>query len=198
MKPMDLLADRLTKLLAERRSTIRTEWEARQAAVLIPIYNDDGEWHLVYTRRTEQVEQHRGQVSFPGGLVEERDQSAQETALREAEEEIGLKKETVQILGSLDWLLTVTQFQILPFIGLIPWPYSFQPNTDEVARIFNVPLRWLMDPGNLELRYRLPTPQGPEVPVYYFKPFEDEIIWGATARITLNLLDILKSLLEVD
>jgi 8-oxo-dGTP pyrophosphatase MutT (NUDIX family) len=195
---MDPLADRLTILLTKRRSIIKTEWEARQAAVLIPIYSEKGEWYLVYTRRTEQVEQHRGQVSFPGGLVEELDQSAQETALREAEEEIGLKREAVQILGSLDWLLTVTQFQILPFIGLIPWPYSFQLNADEVARVFSVPLRWLMDPGNLELRYRLPTTEGPEVPVYYFKPFEDEIIWGATARITLNLLDILKPLMEVD
>jgi hypothetical protein len=171
---MDPLADRLTILLTKRRSIIKTEWEARQAAVLIPIYSEKGEWYLVYTRRTEQVEQHRGQVSFPGGLVEELDQSAQETALREAEEEI------------------------LPFIGLIPWPYSFQLNADEVARVFSVPLRWLMDPGNLELRYRLPTTEGPEVPVYYFKPFEDEIIWGATARITLNLLDILKPLMEVD
>jgi 8-oxo-dGTP pyrophosphatase MutT (NUDIX family) len=195
---MDPLADRLMVLLTKRRSIIKTEWEARQAAVLIPIYSEKGEWYLVYTRRTEQVEQHRGQVSFPGGLVEELDQSAQETALREAEEEIGLKREAVQILGSLDWLLTVTQFQILPFIGLIPWPYSFQLNADEVARVFSVPLRWLMDPGNLELRYRLPTKEGPEVPVYYFKPFEDEIIWGATARITLNLLDILKPLMEVD
>jgi 8-oxo-dGTP pyrophosphatase MutT (NUDIX family) len=186
---MDPLADRLTILLTKRRSIIKTEWEARQAAVLIPIYSEKGEWYLVYTRRTEQVEQHRGQVSFPGGLVEELDQSAQETALREAEEEIGLKREAVQILGSLDWLLTVTQFQILPFIGLIPWPYSFQLNADEVARVFSVPLRWLMD---------LPTKEGPEVPVYYFKPFEDEIIWGATARITLNLLDILKPLMEVD
>jgi 8-oxo-dGTP pyrophosphatase MutT (NUDIX family) len=195
---MDPLADRVMVLLTKRRSIIQTEWEARQAAVLIPIYSEKGEWYLVYTRRTEQVEQHRGQVSFPGGLVEELDQSAQETALREAEEEIGLKREAVQILGSLDWLLTVTQFQILPFIGLIPWPYSFQLNADEVARVFSVPLRWLMDPGNLELRYRLPTTEGPEVPVYYFKPFEDEIIWGATARITLNLLDILKPLMEVD
>jgi 8-oxo-dGTP pyrophosphatase MutT (NUDIX family) len=198
MNPVDSLADCLKIRLAERRSTIRTEWDARQAAVLIPLYSENNEWHLVYTRRTEQVEQHRGQVSFPGGLVEEHDESAHETALREAEEEIGLKKEAVQILGTLDWLLTVTQFQILPFIGLIPWPYVFQPNPDEVARVFSVPLRWLMDPGNLELRYRLPIPEGPEVPVYYFKPFEGEIIWGATARITLNLLDILKPLMEDD
>jgi 8-oxo-dGTP pyrophosphatase MutT (NUDIX family) len=192
---MDKFADQLSSLLSKRKSTIRAEWDARPAAVLIPIYTEDGEWHVVYTRRTERVEHHRGQVSFPGGLVEDLDGSAKEAALREAEEEIALSKESVKILGSLDTLFTVTQFQILPFVGQIPWPYTFHPNPDEVAHVFSVPLRWLMDPVNLELRHRRPIPNGPKVPVYYFKPFQGEIIWGATARITLNLLEIIKPLL---
>jgi 8-oxo-dGTP pyrophosphatase MutT (NUDIX family) len=162
---------------------------------LIPIYHDQDEWHLIYTRRTDQVENHRGQVSFPGGLVEGHDESAMETALREAEEEIALRKETVQILGSLDTLFTVTQFQIIPFVGQIPWPYEFHPNLDEVARVFSVPLQWLNDPNNLELHHRQPIPEGPKVPVYYFKPYQEEVIWGATARITLNLLELIKPLL---
>lgn len=190
------LPDRLGTLLANRERSIRPEWDTRLAAVLIPIYVDQGEWHLVYTRRTELVEEHRGQVSFPGGLVEDQDESTQATALREAEEEIGLDQGAVQLLGSLDALLTVTQFKICPFVGMIPWPYPFKPSPDEVARVFSVPLRWLLDPDNLEKRYRQAIPHTPEVPVYYFKPFQDEIIWGATARITLNLLEILETILD--
>lgn len=192
---MDNLATKLSTLLNKRETTTRAEWDARPAAVLIPIYFDKDEWHLVYTRRTDQVENHRGQVSFPGGLVEDRDESAMETALREAEEEIALRKEAVQILGSLDTLLTVTQFQIIPFVGQITWPYEFHPSPDEVARVFSVPLKWLRDPNNLELHHRQPIPEGPSVPVYYFKPYQEEVIWGATARITLNLLELIKPLL---
>ncbi len=191
---MNTFSDDLTHLLFNRKKSVRAEWEARPAAVLIPIYLDQGEWFLVFTRRTEHVENHRGQVSFPGGLIEVDDRSAEETALREAEEEIGLQRDAVQILGSLDTLLTVTQFRIIPFIGRIPWPYQFTPNQDEVARVFAVPLPWLMDPENLEVRERRPLENGPSVPVYYFKPFEGEVIWGATARITLNLLEIIEPL----
>ena len=192
---MDNFSDHLSALLNKRERTTKAEWPARPAAVLIPIYLDQDDWHLVYTRRTDQVENHRGQVSFPGGLVEDLDDSAMETALREAEEEIALHKDAVQILGSLDTLFTVTQFQIIPFIGQIPWPYDFDPNPDEVARVFSVPLRWLRDPHHLELHHRQPIAEGPEVPVYYFKPFQGEVIWGATARITINFLEIISPIL---
>lgn len=191
----DQLPDRLETFLSNRKSSIRAEWDTRLAAVLIPIYFDQGEWHLVYTRRTDSVEEHSGQVSFPGGIVEDQDESAQATALREANEEIGLLQEDVQLLGTLDTLLTVTQFKICPYVGIIPWPYEFEPNPDEVARVFSVPMHWLLDPNNLEKRFRQPMPNAPEVPVYYFKPFQDEIIWGATARITINLLEIIRSML---
>ena len=90
----------------------------------------------------------------------------------------------------------MTQFQIHPFVGKIPWPYSFNPNPDEVARVFSVPLRWLLDPANLEKHFRQPIPSSPEVAVYYFKPYKDEIIWGATARITLNLLELIKTIMH--
>jgi 8-oxo-dGTP pyrophosphatase MutT (NUDIX family) len=193
---MNNVANELSSLLQKRESTIRAEWDARPAAVLIPMYIEENDWHLVYTRRTDRVETHRGQVSFPGGLIEPGDESAQSTALREAEEEIGLNSEEVEILGSLDTLLTVTQFQIIPFVARIPWPYDFVINTDEVAQVFSVPLQWLRNQDNLELRYRVPIQNGPQVPVYYFKPFNGEIIWGATARITLNLLEIMKPLLS--
>jgi 8-oxo-dGTP pyrophosphatase MutT (NUDIX family) len=193
---MEGFSKQLQVLLDHRERAVKAEWDARPAAVLIPIYKDDDGWHIVYTRRTEQVENHRGQVSFPGGLVEDGDDSAMDTALREAEEEIALRRESVKILGSLDTLLTITQFRIIPFVGQIPWPYQFDPSPDEVAHVFSVPMQWLMDPNNLEVRDRQPIPTGPKVPVYYFQPYKGEVIWGATARITLNFLELSRPLLE--
>lgn len=186
--------EHLAGLLQNRKATLRAEWDARLAAVLIPLYENDGEWHALYTRRTEDVEAHRGQVSFPGGMLEHGDEDARDGALREAEEEIGLARPDVRILGQLDPLLTVTQFQIIPFVGVIPWPYDLRLNSTEVARAFGVPLRWLNDPANLESRKRKPFLPGPEIDVYYFKPYEAEVIWGATARLTLQLLEILKDI----
>ena len=193
---MDQLSKSIRDVLKSRPLATRAEWDARPAAVLLPMFRDDSDWQLVYTRRTDHVEAHRGQVSFPGGAIEANDGSARETALREAQEEIGLASEDVDILGRLDTLLTVTQFQITPFIGLIPWPYTFQPNPDEVANIFSVPLSWLMDADNLETQSRQPIPNGPTFPVYYFKPYKGEVIWGATARITLNFLAVIEPLLN--
>jgi len=185
------LPDRLKGMLATRPDRIRTEWEATPAAVLVPLYQDHGRWHVLYTRRTESVDSHRGQVSFPGGRIEVQDAGPEQAALREAQEEIGLAPESVEILGRLDPLLTVTQFLVTPVVGLIPWPTTFLLNSEEVATTFGVGLDWLSDPDNLEVRLRRPLVPGPSVPVYYYRPFQDEVIWGATARITLDLLEAL-------
>lgn len=184
------LPSRLKQQLAARPSRVRPEWEAVPAAVLVPLYQDRGRWHVLFTRRTENVDSHRGQVSFPGGRIEEDDAGPRDAALREAQEEIGLSPEDVEVLGELDSLLTVTQFLVTPVVGVIPWPYTFQLNGAEVATAFGVDLEWLVDPSNLEVRQRQPLSPGPSVPVYYFRPYKDEVIWGATARITLDLLDV--------
>jgi 8-oxo-dGTP pyrophosphatase MutT (NUDIX family) len=181
----------LRRALGAHKRTVRTEWEARPAAVLVPFYRQEGAWWLLYTRRTDQVESHRGQVSFPGGLIEEQDPNPIAAALRECEEELGIQRERVEVLGQLDPLLTVTQFEIAPVVGIIPWPYSLRLNPVEVVRAFGVPLRWLADRDNLQVQYRSPLGSGPSVPVFYYKEFDGEVIWGATARITLSLLDLL-------
>ena len=185
------LPDRLKGTLATRPDRIRTEWEATPAAVLVPLYQDHGRWHVLYTRRTESVDSHRGQVSFPGGRIEVQDAGPEQAALRETQEEIGLAPESVDVLGRLDSLLTVSQFLVTPVVGLIPWPTTFHLNSVEVATTFGVSLDWLSDPDNLEVRLRRPLVPGPSVPVYYYRPFQDEVIWGATARITLDLLEAL-------
>jgi 8-oxo-dGTP pyrophosphatase MutT (NUDIX family) len=185
------LPSRLREQLRARAKRIRPEWEAVPAAVLVPLYQDADRWHVLFTRRTESVDSHRGQVSFPGGRIEVDDAGPEAAALREAQEEIGLSPDTVDVLGTLDSLLTVTQFLVTPVVGVIPWPSSLRLNREEVAVAFGVDLDWLADPANLEVRQRQLIVPGPSVPVYYYRPYENEVIWGATARIMLDLLDAL-------
>ena len=186
------LPDQLRRALADRPLKVEAEWRARPAAVLVPLYQTDGAWHALFTRRTETVDSHRGQVSFPGGQLEPGDPNPTEAALRETEEEIGLRPTDVEIVGQLSPLLTVTQFLISPVVGLFHWPYPLRVNRREVANAFGVPLHWLADPANLEIRERQSLAAGPSIPVYYFKPYQGEVIWGATARITLNLLELMR------
>src|SRR5258707_7693295 len=185
---MDSLPDYLRQRLADHTPVVHTEWEARPAAVLVPLYLDDGEWHVLFTLRTHLVETHKGQVSFPGGRVDPEDRSRVETALREAEEEIGLRREDVTVLGQLDELLTVTQYHITPVVGLFPWPYAFVLSTAELSEVFGVPLAWLADPPNLEIKVPEPIFPGLKIPVYYLH-YQGYTIWGATARMLLNLIE---------
>jgi len=164
----------------------------KPAAVLVPLLCAEGEWHLLFTRRNAGLPEHSGQVAFPGGRADPEDPSAQHTALREAFEEIGLKPEDVRVLGRLGDYLTVTNYLITPIVGVLPWPYRLRPAQEEVSRVFTIPLTWLANPGNHEERLReLPHPYG-SATVIYFTPYDGEVLWGASARITLNFLNNLK------
>lgn len=164
----------------------------RPAAVLLPFLRHQGLWHLLFIRRTvNENDYHAGQVAFPGGRSEQDDPNPEATALREAEEEIGLHPEDVRILGRLNENLTISNYLVTPVVGVIPWPYPLQPAPDEVSRVFTITLAWLADPANHEVRYRPLPPPNPAIPVIYFKPYEGEVLWGASARITLRLLQAL-------
>jgi len=161
------------------------------AAVLIPLVWWKDEWHLVFTRRTEAVEHHKGQVSFPGGGCDESESAPEETALREAEEEIGLKSGDVRLLGRLNEVLTITRYRVTPVAGVMPWPYKIRPEPAEVERVFAIPLLWLADPANWSEQSF--TPDGAPRPfkVITYHSFDGEILWGASARMTQNFLSVL-------
>ena len=164
----------------------------RPAAVLVPFLRQGDAWHILFTRRTATLPEHSDQVAFPGGRSDPDDDTPERTALREAKEEIDLKAQQVQVLGRLRELRTITNYCITPVVGEIPWPYEFKLATDEVSRVFTIPLQWLADPVNHYFESRqLPPPYSP-VPVIYFKKYDNELLWGVSAQITLDLLEALE------
>lgn len=168
----------------------------RQAAVLVPLFREGKDWSVLYTRRNEALPEHSGQVAFPGGRSDADDRTPEETALREAYEELKILPQDVLILGQLPTLRTISNYCVTPVVGMIPWPYSFTLAPDEVSQVFSIPLRWLASKDNIELRQReLPAGQKP-LKVVYFKPFQGELLWGVTAEITLTLLTVL-GLIEI-
>lgn len=188
------LPARLARRLSRPAPPARPEWDVIPAAVLVPMYLDGGEWHVLYTRRTNTVDVHRGQVSFPGGRIDAHDDGPIHAALREAREEVGIPEQAVTVLGTLGRLLTITQFEVTPVIGHIAWPCALRLNPQEVACAFGVPLRWLADPSHVHRTLRQPPIPGREILVYTFDPYLGETIWGATARITLDLIAVWRSL----
>ncbi|MCL4562662.1 MAG: CoA pyrophosphatase [Chloroflexi bacterium] len=173
---------------ATRQPTIESY---KFAAVLVPFVCRDKQWHLLMTHRAETVQDHKDQVSFPGGAAEEGDLSLAATALREAHEEIGLKPEDVNVLGYLPDIQTHTRYAITPVVAAIPWPYTFILSPDEVTRVFTIPLNYLAEPANHEERLYSPPGRREKRPVVFFRPFDGEILWGISASITLQLLKTL-------
>jgi 8-oxo-dGTP pyrophosphatase MutT (NUDIX family) len=163
----------------------------RPAAVLVPLLRVAEEWHILFTRRNSTLAEHSGQVAFPGGRSEPGDASPEATALREAYEEIGLAPEDVRILGRLNDFITITNYAVTPVVSRIRWPYEFTIQTEEVSRVFTIPMAWLGDSHHYEVRRRSLPSLGRHVDVVYFQTYDGELLWGATARFTLTLLKIL-------
>lgn len=167
--------------------TLNEETRVKCAAVLIPLVWYDEEWHLLYTRRTDKVESHKGQVSFPGGACDDGETTPEETALREAEEEIGIRPQDVRILGRLATLVTISYFRVTPVVGVVRWPNVFCVGEHEVARVFTIPLGWLANPSN---RWQFERSDLKRALIAYH-PYDGELLWGATARMTVDFLKVL-------
>jgi 8-oxo-dGTP pyrophosphatase MutT (NUDIX family) len=165
--------------------------ELKCAAVLLPLVWWKEEWQLVFTRRTETVEHHKGQVSFPGGRCEVGESTPESTALRETQEEIGLNQQDVRLLGRLNDYITITHYRVTPVVGVIPWPYPVRLEEAEVERIFTIPLTWLADIANWDEQPVIVDGFARPFPVLRYHLYDGEILWGATARMVHNFLVVL-------
>jgi 8-oxo-dGTP pyrophosphatase MutT (NUDIX family) len=161
------------------------------AAVLIPLARCREEWQLVFTRRTDTVAHHKGQVSFPGGGCEVGESTPEMTALREAREEIGLNPSDVRLLGRMNDVPTITGYRVAPVIGVIPWPYRVRLEEEEVMCLFTIPLLWLADRANWVEQPVTPDGAPRPFPIIRYRPYDGEILWGISARITHHFLSIL-------
>ena len=166
---------------------LNDETRLKCAAVLVPLVWQDDEWHVLFTRRTDKVESHKGQVSFPGGACDDGETTPEETALREAEEEIGIDPRDVRVLGRLANLITITYFRVTPVVGVVKWPSVFRVGEHEVARVFTIPLGWLANASN---RWQFERPEMKRSLIAYH-PYDGELLWGATARMTVDFLNVL-------
>jgi 8-oxo-dGTP pyrophosphatase MutT (NUDIX family) len=174
--------------LAGRQRRVVVGGPLVKAAVLVPLV-DRGAPFVVFAKRTDRVGTHRGQISFPGGRVDPSDAGFLEAALRESEEEIGLPRTAVELLGALDDTETVaTQFIITPFVGVVRAPVAWQPDGHEIEKVIEVPLAALRDLANLRVEYR---ERGGVRHQVLFWDYQGETIWGATARILKQYLDVL-------
>ncbi len=169
---------------------LKPETRLKNAAVLVPLVDFDNEWHLLFTRRTDRVESHKGQVSFPGGSSDEGETTPEQTALREAHEEIGILPELVAVLGRLSQMVTISSFRVSPIVGVIPWPYAFKVAGVEVERVFTIPLLWLANQNN----YWEFSMRDSDRSLIAYHPYDGELLWGATARMTVNFLKTIEVL----
>jgi 8-oxo-dGTP pyrophosphatase MutT (NUDIX family) len=178
----------IRKALAQRKKHAEQIPGYVPAAVLLPLFEKSGEYHLVFTKRTETLNHHKGEISFPGGRPHPEDRSLQDTALRETCEEIGLPTKDAEVLGELDDIPTYTTgFVISPFVATIPYPHQFTANPAEVDQIIEVPLTVLRDKKNLAEEW---LDVGGRQMLQYFYHYRDYVIYGATARIVKHFLEV--------
>ncbi len=179
---MSDLFDHLRAAIGGRAPRRLGDPAVRRAGVIISLFERGGEPHLIFTRRSETLRNHAGQISFPGGGYEDADGSLERTALRETAEEIGLEAGFIEVLGALDDVTPVTsKFMVTPFVAIVPEPTGYRLNAQEVVEVLEVPLGVLLaqrdNPG-----------VGPRGPYYLWR---HHIIWGATARILRQFLALL-------
>ncbi len=180
----------IRKALVQRKKKVDQAVGYTPAAVMLPLFEEGGDYRLVFTKRTETVNYHKGQISFPGGKPHPDDKSLLDTAVRETWEEIGLRPKDAEILGELDDIATyTTNFVISPYVAAIPYPHRFKANPAEVQEIIEVPLAVLLDKRNFEEEM---LNVGGRPILQYFYHYGDHVIYGATARIVKHFLEVIE------
>lgn len=175
-------------------SYVKQSGKKRTASVLIPLVRNNDAWHLLFIRRAKnEHDRHSGQVAFPGGATERGDAHAEHTALRETREEIGLDSSRIKVIGALNAYYTISHFEVSPIVGIVQWPSNLKLEPSEVARAFLIPVAWLRDKNNYTLRARneLDEQSSRRHPIIVYNEFDGETLWGATARMTMNLFQAL-------
>ena len=186
---MDALEERMKQRLSRRTKYHIVNDQLKNAAVIVLLYKKESDYWFLFTRRTETLSNHKGQISFVGGASDGENETILETALRETYEELGIDPKDINVLGELDDTSTITsKYIISPFVATIPHPYQYRINENEIQELIEVPLTVLMDKHN----YREETQmlEGREIPVYIYE-YNGYTIWGATARILKQFLKII-------
>ena len=185
---INTMETRLEQALAGREVKRVRDTGRRLAAVMLPIFRQQGKYCMLFTKRTEFVQDHKGQISFPGGTYEPEDGSLLRTALRECQEEIGLAPAEARILGRLDDTPTATSnYVISPFVAMIPWPYDFVISPCEIDELIEVPMAALLNGKCTRQDIEIIDGIRTDATIYVYRK---RVIWGATARILTQLLDI--------
>ncbi len=183
-----IMKQRLRQALSLRQKRHVVATGRVPAAVLLPIYYKQGQYYILLTKRTETVKEHKGQICFPGGAYQEGDGTLVNTVLRECTEEIGLMADEVEVLGELDDIATtVSGYIVSPSVGFIPWPQTLKVDQRETEEIIEVPISALLDKGCLHEETKIIDG---EAVTSYFYHYQGRVIWGATARILNQFLDI--------
>lgn len=192
---MPLTLDALGRALAGNPKKSLIDPYLAPAGVMVLIYPKDGEHHVLLNKRSDSVEHHKGEIAFPGGAMDDGDESLRETALRETHEEMGVRPEDVRLLGELDDVPTISSYVMSPFVGTIPYPYPFRPSSVEVAEVLEVPLSHLMDPANHRIETRMKDGRLINGVAYGYR---GNFVFGATARVLTRLLQIVEEAMYED
>ncbi len=190
------LIEGIRRALAGREPSFEAVDGARPAAVLVPLRHHDGDWHVVLNVRSQHVGQHRGEIAFPGGKLEPGDEDMLACALREMQEEMGVRPEDIDVLGPLDAILTRTNFLVWPTVGVVPYPYEYQVDEGEVAEVIEAPLSHLMAESAVRREARLAADGSLVERVAY--AYGEHLVFGATAWILAQLVELAQELTRAD
>jgi 8-oxo-dGTP pyrophosphatase MutT (NUDIX family) len=189
MKRQGTLNEKIHAVLATRQRRVIRGDHLTLAAILLPLFEKGRDTYVLLTKRTHKVKTHKGEISFPGGAYDQGDHTLEKTALRECFEEIGLREEDVEMLGCLDDVETLTQYMIRPFVGILPYPYSFVVNHEEIEQMIELPLQSLL--GKDPFQKKVVSVEGDERTIYTYH-YGHHVIWGATAKILKQFADLVR------